>query len=793
MIRSYFKIALRTLWKNKSFFFINIAGLGIAIASCILIDLFINNENSFDQNIPDKNNTYRLNEYVHYDGAAPQISAAIGEPIAPFLKENYPEIKNYTRVYNATPNFYPSLSLMYNGESFSTDKIVCTDTSFNEMFAIKILEGNKQDFLRNENSIVLTKSFANKIFGNTPAVNKQLILNTGDSSNTYIAVSNVIADMPATSHLQFEALLPVSGNNLKNNYGAMLGPSYLQLEQGININDIEAKFNNTIHSKNKFIDMRLQPILDVHAASTDINYDLFNYNKIDGKYIKIFSIITLAIFLIACINFINLSTAIAGFRGKEIAMKKIAGANRLQIIMQIILETFIAVFIAISIAILLASVFLPYLSSILNRTLNVSLLYQPKLIGLYGVILFTTTFLSGLYPALLISSIKVNEALTTKKLAGQSASLLRNILVTGQFIAAIIFIISLVVIIKQLKFLQTKDLGYSYNQVIKMPLNVQGAEKLPVLKSELLKIKGVKDVTHGYLEMGGAGSLFGIDYQSPSDQQHVSVNFENATADYVKFFEMKIINGHDFAKNNTGNEYLINETLAKQIGWKNPVGKEINLAGGWPPGVIAGVVKDFNYSSLHTKIEPLIIGNIDLPVFEKQLYIKISTANIIKTIPQVVNTVKSVSGNSNIDYVFLDDEFKALYDSERQAGVMVAIMGSLAIIIACLGLLGLTAFIITRRTKEIGVRKVLGASVTNITTLLSKDFLKLVFIACLVAFPLSYWAMNKWLQSFAYRINISWWMFIAAGVGALLIALLTVSFQAIKAAIANPVKSLRTE
>jgi putative ABC transport system permease protein len=793
MFKNYFKIAWRTLLKNKSFLSINITGLATAMASCILIYLFINNENSFDENVPDKNHTYRLNEYVHYDGTAPQVSAAMGEPIGPFLANNHPEIKSYARVYPATPAIYPSLSLVYNGQSFSATKIVCTDTSFNEMFGTKILDGDKKNFLRNQNNVVLTRSLANKIFGNASAIDKQLILHTGDSSHTYVTVSNVIADMPATSHLQFGALLPVPGNNLEDNYGALLGPTYLQLQAGVNIKDLETKFTRTIHSKNQFIDMRLQPISDVHAASTGIKYDLFNYNKIDGKYLKVFSIIALTIFLIACINFINLSTAIAGFRGKEIAMRKIAGASRIQIIIQIILETFIAVFIAILLAMSLASLFLPYINSILNRTLDASLLYQPKLIFFYGAALFATTFLSGLYPALLISSIKVNEVLRTKKLAGNSASSLRNILVTGQFMAAIIFIIGVIVMIKQLKLLQTKDLGYSYSQVIKMPLDMQDAQKLSILRSELVKIRGVDDVTHGYLELNGTGSLFGIDYQSPNGQQHISVNFENATAGYVKFFGMKIINGHDLTKNNTGNEYLINETLAKQIGWANPVGKEINLAGGWPPGVIAGIVKDFNYSTLHSAIEPLIIGNIDLPVFEKQLYIKLSTANVMKTISQVVNRVRTVTGNAGIDYVFLDDDFKAGYNSEKQASVMVAIVSSLAIIIACLGLLGLAAFIITRRTKEIGVRKVLGASVINITALLSKDFLMLVFIACLAAFPLSYWMMNKWLQSFAYRIAISWWVFVVATIIAIIIALLTVSFQAIRAAVANPVKSLRTE
>ncbi len=586
MFKNYFKTAWRNLQHNRSYSIINISGLGIAIAACILISLFVNNEMSFDKNIPDTNNKYRLIEYMHYDGAAPQLSAAIGPPIAPFLKENYSEIKNYTRVFPATPDIYPSVTLEYNGKKFTTDKIACTDTSFDEMFGNKIIEGSKQNFLRTKNSIVLTQSLANKIFGKTPAVGRQLIINTGDSTNTFFAVSNVIADMPKTSHLQIDALLPMPehiGRGYEDNYGVLLGPTYLQLEPGINIKSLQEKFTGTIHSKHKSIDMRLQPVKDAHSKSIDISYDFYNYNKIDGKYLNIFLIIALAIFLIACINFINLSIAVAAYRGKEIAMKKIVGASRFQIILQVLSETFLGVFFAIALAIVLTTIFLPFLNGLLNRDLNLSLLYQPALIGFYTILLFATTFLAGLYPAWLISSSKIKDVLKNKNLAGHSGSLLRNILVTGQFTIAVIFIISLIVTTKQLKFLQNKDLGYSYNQVIKIPLDMQAAGKLPVLRSELSKIKGVQDIANGNLELGGNGALFGINYLAPNGQhQNMSVNFENASPGYVHFFGMKILEGHDLGKGNNNNEYLVNETLAKQIGYTNPIGKEINLAGGSP-------------------------------------------------------------------------------------------------------------------------------------------------------------------------------------------------------------------
>lgn len=798
MFKSYIKTAWRNLVRNKSYTAINIIGLGTSIAACVLIGLFVFNEISFDNNVQDKANIYRLNEYVHYNGTNPQLSAATGPPIASFLKNNHSEIENYTRVFPATPSIYPSITLEYNGKKIKTSQMACTDTSFANMFNVEIIEGERSNFIRDKNSIVLTQSLALKIFGNTPALNKMLLMRTDDSTTVYAAVSNVIADLPKTSHLQVEGLLPIPehfGYKLEINYGVLLGPTYLQLKPGVNSNALQTKLTNTIHAKNPFIDMQLQPLEQVHFKSTDITYDYFNYKKIDGKYIKIFIVIALAIFIIACINFVNLTVAIAGFRGKEIAVKKIMGAKRIQIILQVLAETFLAVFIAVLLSILLAAVFLPFLNSILNRELEVNSLYQLPLIGIYIIILFVTAFLAGLYPAWLISSSKINLILKSKILFGGSRTSLRNVLVTGQFAIAVIFLVSLMVFLKQLSFLQNKDLGYSYDQVIKVPLDMQSAAKLPVIRSELLKIKGVIDVTQGYMELGGNGALMGINYLAPDgESKQISVNLENTATNYVQFFGIKILAGRNFTKDNPANEYIINETLAKQIGHKNSVGKEINLAGGFPPGVVVGVVKDFNYSTLHTKIEPLLISSVSfMPAWQKQLYIKASTAGISNTLKEVENTLKTFSGHNDLTFQFLDEHFKEVYQSERQAGTMIGVIGGLAISIACLGLFSLAAFVIVRRTKEIGIRKVLGASVKNVVVTLSKDFIRLVIIAFVIASPIAWYIMNQWLQEFAYRIEISWWMFALAGIMVVLIALVTVSFQAIKAAIANPAKILRTE
>ncbi|MEP6728729.1 MAG: FtsX-like permease family protein, partial [Bacteroidota bacterium] len=784
MFQTYLKIAWRNLYKNKSFSFINIAGLGISIAACILIGLFVYNEISFDSHIADKEDIYRLNEYVHYDGTAPQVSAATGPPIASFLSASHKEIKNYTRVFPATPDIYTSATLEYQGKRFTPGKLVCTDTSFADMFAVTIIEGDRHDFLKTQNSIVLTQSLAEFFFGKTAALSKMLAMHTTVNNRDtiiYVAVSNVIANLPETSHMQAEGLLPIPKDFemgfLGTNYGVMLGPTYLRLQPGIKSNAFQEKLTNTIHAKNKFIDMQLQPLTQVHGKSISINYDFFNYNKIDGRYVRIFIMIALAMFVIACINFINLSIAIAGYRSKETAIKKIMGARPGQIILQVLTETFLSVFIAFVLAVLLTAFFLPSLNTVLQRRLDVNILYGPAIMGIYAIVLLVTTFLAGLYPAWLISSSAISEALKNKMAGSKSRTSLRNVLVTGQFTIAVIFIVGMIVFLRQLNFLQKKDIGYSYSQVIKFPLDMQTAGKLPVLQSELLKIKGVTDITRGYMEMGGNGALFGINYIAPGgENKQVSVNMEDAATNYVHFFGMKIIKGRDFNRENASNEYLINEILARQIGYSNPVGKQINIAGGYPPGVIIGVVKDFNYKSLHAPIEPLLISAIDyIPYWKTQLYIKVSTADLPQTLKQVDLLLKSISGNAAISFQFLDDHFKEVYHTERQAATMVGIIGGLAIIIACFGLLGLTTFIIMRRTKEIGIRKIVGASVQNIAVMLSGEFLKLIFIAILIAFPIAWVVMNKWLQSFAYRINIGTEVFLIATGIIVFITILTIS------------------
>ncbi|HEX6431518.1 MAG TPA: ABC transporter permease, partial [Niastella sp.] len=614
MIKNYLKAAWRRLLFNKRFTTISIVGLGVSMGACILIGLFVYYETSFDKNIPDRSNVYRLNEYLHYDGTTPQLSAAIGPPIASFLKNNHNEIESYTRVLPSSPEIFSSLTLEYGGQKITSGKLICADRSFAQMFGITILAGNASEFIPAQDNIALTQSMAKKIFGDSEALNKTITLRENDSTIHRYSVSHIIPDFGNNFHLQADAILPIPARFeegfLGGNYGVLLGPTYLRLRAGINSKMLEAKLTHTIHDKSKFIDMRLQPVSELHAGSINISYDRFNFNKIDGKYINIFIIIALAIFAIACCNFINLNIAINAHRGKEFGIKKIAGASRSQQVIHILSETFLSVLMALLLGTLLAHIMLPLLNTFMDRHIPVADLYQWPMLTAYVITLLTSTLLAGIYPGILIANYKINTALKSNVILGglprSGGTTARHVLVIGQFAIAGIFILCLIVYVKQVQFLQRKDLGYSYNQVLKIPVDAQNYKRTEALKSAIMKVKGVSNVTFGLMELGQSGSLFGIQYLAPDGQsKEVSVNFENAAPNYISFFNLKIIAGRNFNPVHANNEYLINETLARQIGYEDPVGKPINLQS-FPPGIVVGVVKDYNYSSLYTKIEPLI-------------------------------------------------------------------------------------------------------------------------------------------------------------------------------------------
>lgn len=796
MVNKYFKAAWKSIASRKLYNAINIVGLSIAIAVVLLIFTYVFSEKSFDKHNAAYSKAYRLVEYVHYPGGQPQLSASASFPILPLLQSKHSEIETFARIMPVAPYVYTTAQMVYNNNNFKIDHFVCADSSFTSIFSLQWVAGGSNGFLQQPNTVVLNESTAAKLFGSAEdGVNKAIKINAGDTSFN-VTVSGIIKDMPHTSHLQVNAFIAYPRpfvDGLGSNWGALLGPNYLTLKPGTDAAKLADDLTKIVHTKNQYIDIRLQPMSEVHLGSSDIIYDDLNYKKSEKKYPAIFSMIALFVLLIAGMNFINLTMSVAGFRGKEIAVKKIVGAGKMTLFIQVLTEAFLTVAMATVLGLVIEMTVLPYMNNLLDRNLSVGdMLWSSNYLWLLAGILVLIPLVAGFFPSYAISRININKALKSKVLFGNRAAL-RGILVTVQFAIAIVLVAGIIVIAKQLDFINKADLGYSYDQVVSIPMGFADAGKYDVLESELKKLNHVKEVSFSRESLGSDAGLYGVKYKdAEGKEQFISMNTANMGASYIPLFNMKMMAGRNFSAQSHEKEYIINESFAKQVGWKNPVGQSIELTS-WAPGTIVGVVKDFNFNSLHHKIEPLVISCINSPYFMQNLYVKVAPGDVTGTINQIKTTWQRVTGNSAMEYSFLDEHFKQVYKADRQGAVIITILGIMAVIIACLGLFGLTTHAIQKRVKEISMRKVLGASISSIVSLLSKDFLKFIAVAAVIAFPIAWIMMNKWLENFAYRITISWWVLAVAGVASLFIALATISIQAVKAAKANPVKNLKTE
>jgi putative ABC transport system permease protein len=695
-----------------------------------------------------------------------------------------------------SPYVYTTAKMVYNNNNFKIDHFVCADSSFPNIFTVQWVAGGSAGFLQQPNTIVLNESTAKRIFGTAAdGINKAIQVNAGDTSFD-VTVSGVIKDFPYTSHLQVDAFIAYPRpfqEGLGSNWGALLGPAYLTLKQGVDAGKLADDFTKIVHAKNQYVDIQLQAMGDVHLGSSGIIYDDFNFKKSEKKYPAIFSLVALFVLLIAGMNFINLSMSVAGFRGKEIAVKKIAGASRRILFIQVLTEAFLLVAIATVMGLVIEVLVLPYMNTLLDRKLSVSnMLTSSNYMWLLAGILMVIPLVAGFFPSYAISRININKALKSKILFGNRATL-RGMLVTAQFAIAIVLVAGIIVIARQLDFINKADLGYKYDQVISIPMGFAEAGKYDALESELKKLNNIKDVSFSRESLGTDAGLYGVKYTDAEGKgQFISMNTANVGDSYIPLFNMKIVAGRNFSAQLHDKEYIVNESFARQVGWKNPVGQSIELSS-WQPGTIVGVVKDFNFNSLHHKIEPLLISCINSPYFMQNLYVKVAPGNVAGTISAIKNTWQLVTGNAGMEYNFLDEHFKQVYKYDRQGAAIITILGIVAIFIACLGLFGLTTHAIQKRVKEISMRKVLGASISSIVTLLSKEFLKFIAIAAVIAFPVAWIMLDKWLENFAYRVTITWWVFAIAGFASLGIALATISIQAIKAARANPVQNLKTE
>ncbi len=805
MFKNYFKVALRNLWKNKVFSAINIIGLAAGLAVCLLIVLYVKDELSYDKYNVNADRIYRIDADIYFNNTS-AIFAVAPDPLAPALKRDFPDIQEITRV-----NYQGDILIKKDNQNVQDHHAAFADSTFFKVFTVPMIEGDPNTALKEPNSIVIDETTAKKYFNSTDVVGKTLFVD----NNTNCKITGVIKDIPKQSHFHFSFIRPRGKDNdswLSNNtYNYVLvrpGVTQQKLQKDIDatINNYLAKdLQGQLHASlkdltakgNHFI-YHAMPLTDIHLHS-DKQYEIEANGDI--TYVYIFSVIAIFILLIACVNFMNLSTARSANRAKEVGIRKVAGSLRSHLIIQFLTESVLLSFISLLLAILLAALLLPLFNQLSGKEMYVSTLFSTWLFPIMVALVFLVGCIAGSYPAFYLSSFKPMHVLKGKVANGFKSSWLRSSLVVFQFCISIMLIIGTIVIYNQLNFIRSKKIGYNRNQVLILHNAYYLDKQVHAFRNELLNIPGITNATiSGDLPTGTNFDNEGWfrDATFDASKAVVLTNFY-VDENYIPTLDMQMAQGRNFSKDfpSDSTAVILNEAALKILGFKDPFKETLyrpNFNNGNINGAIVyhviGVVKDFNFSSMHQHVGPLIIqegentGSIGL---------RINTKNISSIISRVESLWKTMVPGQPFQYSFMDADFNNIYTAEQQTGKLFITFAVFAIFIGCLGLFGLVTYAAEQRTKEIGVRKVLGASVHGIVAMLSKDFAKLVLIAALIAFPVAWWAMNKWLQSFAYRINISWWVFLIAGIVALLIALITVSFQAIKAAVANPVKSLRTE
>jgi len=806
MLKNYFKTAWRNLKKHKTSSFINIAGLSIGISICFIIMMYVENELSFDRFNKNADQIVRVVFKADINGGK-IFEANVMPPVAQAMKNDYPEVEDATRLQVAG-----APKITYKDKSFKDDEMVFVDPNFFNIFTLPLIEGDAKTALQQPNTIIISKAIAKKYFGAEDPLGKTLVF--PDNKDASFKVTGVIDKVPANSHFHFD--LFASMLNLDDaKSDSWMGSNfftYLLLKKGADYKKLEAKLPGMVEkymgpqiqqsmgislkqfiTKGNHLGFALQPLTSIHLYSHS-NFELSPPGN--AMYVYIFGAIAIFMLLIACINFINLSTASASKRAKEVGVRKVIGSGKIQLIKQFLFESALLVFIALLISIVLVQLALPVFNNLSGK--NLSIPFNIKIVAAFVGLGLLVSIIAGVYPAFYLSSFKPIEVLKGKFTPGNKSFGLRSSLVVFQFFISVALIIGTIVVWQQMKYIQNKNLGYDKEQLLTIPNSYALGKNEEAYKQDMLNDPRIVNATmSSYKPAGPSSGSNALAYPLGHDNEIMRTQEYHVDENYIPTFEMKMANGRNFSKTfaTDSTAMIINETAARAFGWNDitAVGKTIvrqnSTRGNDVPFHVIGVVKDFNFQSLHEPITPLLM------TLEPDwgLIFKVKTADIKSLLATMKTKWDQFNTGEPFNFTFMDDLYNKTYAAEQNTGTILNIFALLTILVACLGLFGLATYTAEQRTKEIGIRKVLGASVTSVTKMLSKDFIKLVFIACLIAFPLSWWAMNKWLQSFAYRIQISWWIFLAAGIIAILIAVITVSFQAIKAAMANPVKSLRSE
>lgn len=793
MWKNYFNIACRNLLKNRVYSLINIGGLALGLACCMTIGLFIWDELSYDKFHSKGKDIFRVVEKQNQAGVEYDIATTPG-PLAPALKGDFAEVGQTCRVrWMGTRRFKIGEKAVESGNSYATDQ------SFFTLFDFKLSLGDRKSVLRNPDDIVISESIAEQFFGKNWRSKKDLLgqaINFND--DRVLKLVGVAENCPEKSHIQFEVLLSVKSFETQpqsyrwdnNDYH-----TYIALNPASKQADFQTKLHNYYQkyvpaSKTQFY---LQPFHDIYLKS-EFAFDT-EWSKIsDILYINIFSGVGLVILLIAIFNFINLSTARAIKRASEVGVRKAVGAQRGQLVFQFLTESMIMTLLALGLAVALLGLFLPLLNSIAAKT--IPLPFSNPSFMLYSIaFVLGVGFIAGIFPAFYLSGF---QAIKTLKGAfvSNSGKMLRRSLVVMQFFFSVVLIIGTMVIYKQLTFLQNKNLGFDQSQLISVKMMFSLRENPEPMKRDLQNhssIVSVASASNNLVDVNN--STHSIKWEGQADGDEFLMSLANVDRNYLQTTGMKLIAGRNFdpkISTDTSSAYIINESAAKRMGWtaEEAIDKSFTL---WEsPGRVIGVIEDFHFHKLTAAIEPFVLYNWPRDIYST-LLVKTRPNQNKEAITAIEQTYKKYEKQSAVKYEFVDEALENQYQAEQRTGTIVLYFSILAIFISCLGLFGLATFTAEQRTKEIGVRKVLGASIASITGLLSQDFLKLVCLAIVIAAPVAYYGMSLWLQDFAYRIEIEWWMFVLAGVLAVGIAFLTIGFQSVKAALANPVSSLRSE
>lgn len=809
MIKYYFKTAWRNLIKNKKYTLINIIGLAIGLSCFLLISLYVMNELSYDRYFPKANRIYRINTDIRFGGTdlhMPLTSDMMGQ----LLKKDYPQVENYTRIYTSNGD-----KLIRKGNEYLDEiHVANVDSTFFKVFQLPVVEGDIYHALSSPNTVVLTESAARKYFGREDVIGQTLKVK--DDKAPYYKITAVIKDIPPNTHFHFDFFFSMAYVDYK--WGQLTSHNfytYLLLRKGTDSRDFEKNFSTYIK---KYVVpyarqwLQFKSWTEFEKAGNRIAYSLIPLTKIhlysnrtpelspggNIQYVYIFSVVALFILLIGCINFMNLTTARSAGRAKEVGVRKVLGISKKYLIFQFLSESTFLVICSLLLALSIVFLVLPLFNNIAYKQLSFSNLFELHFLLLLLLLPVIVGLLAGLYPAFFLSSFKPVKVLKGAEMKGNRKSGLRSFLVVFQFFISIILIIGTIIVYDQLDFIREKNLGYNKNQVL--VVNGIGAlnNNIQSFKNQVKQLPAVTSATlSGYLPVTSSDRSDNIFSKEAVMNSENGFDMQDWWVDYgyIPTLGMQLIQGRNFSRQygTDSSAIIINQKAADALGYTDPIGKKVYNTGEngkMNPYTIIGEVKNFNFESLHHQVGPLCFmlgGGSGLGIF------KIHTDQIERTVKKVKSIWDGFNSDIPFSYRFLDDSYNKMYRADERVGKIASIFALLAILIACLGLFGLVTYAAEQRTKEISIRKVLGASVSNIIQLLAKDFIILVLLAIVIAIPVSWWTMNKWLEDFAYKINISVWVFLIAGFIAIAIALLTISFQSVKAAMSNPVESLRTE